>query len=484
MVTLEPSGTASVETLTRAVIAVVVDVLQVLDVDAHDDLNALCTEMREAQGIATLLNQWLGSTLTVRQLIRERTPARLAAALVADGVLPPKAVQVRESAAHGLDDDDIRTASWRNFWETTYRFSSQKQNDDLDTAGWLDKSTLSALPEPYMQEWVDSTVNRIRPLAHDKVLDVGCGVGLILLQLAPECARYVGVDFSEEAVRRVLGRTGSSQRYSSVEVVRAEAHHAAQLAQGEFDLVLLNSVIQYFPDTGYLKKVLADLMGSLCPGGAIFLGDVRNRDMHDALHTSLVAEKLPDSTPTAQARRSVDRSMTVDAPLLLSPSELVSLVKDLGIDASCRVQVRRGVFPTEMNRFRYDALIVPGGHSVPAAVPEVPWKEIYTAGSAGETIASVLERAEENLVIRSAPDARTYATSRLARALNAVSAGTTMGQVRGNLISAAAVDPERVWQLGHERGFGVAVAPGQEIGHVDMAFWRGHDDWATADLLD
>lgn len=481
----ETNDTGSLETMTHAVVAVVSDVLRTPGIGAHDDFNTLCTEMREALNITTLLNQWLGADLTVRQLIRERTPARLAAALIRDGVAPPEPVDARGLLPPGSDGTtDGSSVYWKNFWEATYRFSNQTEDDALDTAGWLDKGTLSALPRAHMREWADSTVARVRPLQHRSVLDVGCGVGLILFRLAPECERYVGVDFSEEAVRKVHHRTGSSRHYASVEVLKAEAHRAAAMVNGQFDLVLLNSVVQYFPDLQYLKEVVGDLIRlSLRPGGAIFLGDMRNRDLHEMLHASLVAENLPEATSAVQARRLVDRSQAVDSPLLVSPGDLKSAIDDMDINASCRVQVRRGTYPTEMNRFRYDALIIPGGQSSDTKIHEVCWMKDRVSGSVEETVTALLSSSAENLVIRSAPDARTYATSQLAAALRGAAVGTTLGELRKNIRQYPAVDPERMWQLGHGRGFGVAVAPGREGGCVDMAFLRDGDDWAAAGLL-
>lgn len=481
----ESQDAGSLEAMTQAVILVVADVLRAPSITAHEDFKVLRMEMREALRVATLLNQWLGANLTVQRLLRERTPVRLAAALLRGGVAPPEPADAKSPTVAGSEGVmDGKSEYWKNFWEATYRFSTHEEDDSLDTAGWLDKGTLSALPRSHMKEWVDSTVARVRSLRHESVLDVGCGVGLILFPLAPECERYVGVDFSEEAVGRVHRRVGSSFRYASVEVLKAEAHQAAEMVNGRFDLILLNSVVQYFPDLQYLKELLGDLVGmSLRPDGSVFIGDVRNRDLNEALHTSLVAENLPDSTPAVQANRLVDRSLAVDSPLLLSPGDLKSLIDGMGIDGKCYVQVRRGNYPTEMNRFRYDALIVPGARSIDVEVREFHWMKDSVSGGVEEFIAALLRSAADSLVIRSAPDARTYATSQLAAALRDAASGATVGELRNAISQHPVVDPEQVWQLGHRRGFGVAVAPGREAGCVDMAFLRDGDDWAAAELL-
>ena len=54
-----------------------------------------------------------------------------------------------------------------------------------------------------MREWVDVTVARIAALQPERVLEIGCGTGLLLYRLAPNCERYVGTDFSAVAQRQV-----------------------------------------------------------------------------------------------------------------------------------------------------------------------------------------------------------------------------------------------------------------------------------------
>ena len=42
-----------------------------------------------------------------------------------------------------------------------------------------------------MEEWRQDTVRRILALAPESVLEIGCGTGLLLGQIAPRCPRYV-----------------------------------------------------------------------------------------------------------------------------------------------------------------------------------------------------------------------------------------------------------------------------------------------------
>jgi methylase of polypeptide subunit release factors len=56
-----------------------------------------------------------------------------------------------------------------------------------------------------MREQVDATVARIRALKPQQALEIGCGTGLLLFRLAPECRQYVATDFSAVAVDYVRG---------------------------------------------------------------------------------------------------------------------------------------------------------------------------------------------------------------------------------------------------------------------------------------
>ena len=80
------------------------------------------------------------------------------------------------------------------------------------------------------------------------MLEIGCGTGLLLWRIAPQCAAYVGTDLSETVVRNLRGHLQDPGHHLPHVTVR---HQAADdfsgIEPGSFDVVVLNSVIQYFP---------------------------------------------------------------------------------------------------------------------------------------------------------------------------------------------------------------------------------------------
>src|SRR3989337_815490 len=51
------------------------------------------------------------------------------------------------------------------------------------------------IPAEEMRIWVDDAVKRILSLQPSRVLEIGCGTGLLLFRIAPHSLRYWGPDF-------------------------------------------------------------------------------------------------------------------------------------------------------------------------------------------------------------------------------------------------------------------------------------------------
>ena len=65
---------------------------------------------------------------------------------------------------------------------------------------WTSRHTNGPLPEAEITENVNNTAQRIMLLRPRRVLDIGCGTGLIMSRVAPQAAFYYGTDISEPAL--------------------------------------------------------------------------------------------------------------------------------------------------------------------------------------------------------------------------------------------------------------------------------------------
>jgi len=443
-----------------AIVEVWSSVLGVDDLATTDDLLARSTDQEAVIDAVSLINQRFAADLMLFELFELRTGEQLAAALRSRGVRAPAGVPPSRAVRGGSRSQRL--------WNATYRFADPRRAGDFDTAGWFAARAPVPMPDRWMREWLDTTVARLELLSPRAVLDVGCGSGMILSKLSPGCEHYVGVDFAEEAVARLRARIRADPASAHVDVLVADASRAA--AAGDTpDLVILNSVVQYFPDRRYLDQTMAAFGAVLAPNGAVFLGDLHNRRLAFAERLSAHVVRAPVDVRADQLVDEVEQAVAVGAELALSVDDVVTLAPNL----TCRALVRRGRFPTTMNRFRFDALLS-------AAPPAQKASEVDISWSAGTEL--TLGDAD-TMVVRSVPDARTIGFARLADELRTARPGATLADCRERVDSTGSIDPNALWTWGDVNGVGVAVAPGAAPGLVDVAFWRGRDEWAAAALL-
>ena len=112
-------------------------------------------------------------------------------------------------------------------YESVYTDPSRTAFGDGNFASWNSSSTTAGRsPRPEMREWLGSTVARIAALAPSRVLEIGCGVGLLLQHLAPTCRAYRGTDLSPTAIAEL--------RHWLAHAARNAARRACATRRGRF----------------------------------------------------------------------------------------------------------------------------------------------------------------------------------------------------------------------------------------------------------
>mgnify|MGYP003636185363 FL=1 len=103
-------------------------------------------------------------------------------------------------------------------------------------------------------------------LAGQKVIDVGCGGGLLSEALARRGAEVTGIDLAEASIAVAREHAGASGLAIDYQCVATEA--MAQRAPKSFDVVCCLEMLEHVPDPEAIIKACADL---LRPGGlAVF----------------------------------------------------------------------------------------------------------------------------------------------------------------------------------------------------------------------
>ncbi|HEX6527977.1 MAG TPA: amino acid adenylation domain-containing protein [Streptosporangiaceae bacterium] len=105
------------------------------------------------------------------------------------------------------------------------------------------------------------------------VAEIGAGNGLIASELAPYVSQVLATDVSAVAMERLARR--ASELNIPIETSVGPAHEVApKLSAACPSVILLASVVQYFPDLGYLRSVLHELLCALPPGTVVVIADV------------------------------------------------------------------------------------------------------------------------------------------------------------------------------------------------------------------
>ena len=184
---------------------------------------------------------------------------------------------------------------------------------DLAHRWWDPSSEFRPLHEinPLRLEWINARA----PLRGKKVLDIGCGGGILAESMAQRGADVTGIDLGEKALKVAdlhSLETGIAIRY---ELIAAEALAAREPAS--FDVVTCMEMLEHVPDPAAIVQACATLVK---PGGHVFFSTL-NRNPKSYLFAVIGAEYLLRLLPKG----------THDYGKFVTPAELAQYVRNAGL---------------------------------------------------------------------------------------------------------------------------------------------------------
>jgi 2-polyprenyl-6-hydroxyphenyl methylase/3-demethylubiquinone-9 3-methyltransferase len=185
---------------------------------------------------------------------------------------------------------------------------------ELASRWWDPHSEFGPLHDinPLRLDWIDRSAG----LAGKKVLDVGCGGGILAESMAARGAAVVGIDLSEKAL--VVARLHLIESGQTVDYRKASAEELAAEVPGTFDIVTCLEMLEHVPDPASTVRACAGLVR---PGGTVFFSTI-NRNPKSYLFAVIAAEYLLNLLPRG----------THDYARFIRPAELCRFAREAGLE--------------------------------------------------------------------------------------------------------------------------------------------------------
>lgn len=150
-----------------------------------------------------------------------------------------------------------------------------------------------------------------------RVLDVGCGGGILAESMAAEGADVTGIDLAEKSLK--VARLHGLESGIKVDYRAVPVEELAQEQPGSYDVVTCMEMLEHVPDPGSIVKACATLVK---PGGWVFFSTL-NRNPKSFLYAIVGAEYVLSLLPRG----------THSYENFIKPSELAAAIRAADLQA-------------------------------------------------------------------------------------------------------------------------------------------------------
>ena len=185
---------------------------------------------------------------------------------------------------------------------------------DLAHRWWDTESEFRPLHQinPLRLAWIEA----LAPLKGRRVLDIGCGGGILADAMARQGAQVLGIDLATKALK-VAQLHALEADTQGVEYREISAETLALEAPASFDVVTCMEMLEHVPDPASIVKACATLVK---PGGQVFFSTI-NRNAKAFLFAIVGAEYVLKLLPRG----------THEYAKLIKPSELAAYGRSAGL---------------------------------------------------------------------------------------------------------------------------------------------------------
>ena len=256
------------------------------------------------------------------------------------------------------DDKNNNSKFWGKLFDLSYQKIEEFEDSTKSTEVWKSSFDGANIAKEQMNEWVNDTVSRIKNLIGDNcnVLEIGCGNGIIFNSIIEEVEKYTGTDVAEKGLNIIRNSNKGKSSVEKIDLYQLDALEIDQLPDHKYDLIIVNSVAQYFPSLDYVFKVFKKLEKFTSSKCHIFLGDIRSLELQKLFYFEVVKTKHPEIS-SAEILDRIGRMQSRENETFYSTEFFKLFPSFFDYINSTSIQLKKGTFNNELNLYRYDVTL-------------------------------------------------------------------------------------------------------------------------------
>ena len=188
--------------------------------------------------------------------------------------------------------------------------------EELASRWWDKDSEFKPLHDinPLRANWID----KLSPVAEKKILDVGCGGGILAEALAQRGAMVTGIDMGDAPLG--VAKLHQLESGLSIDYHKSTAEDFAKDHENAFDVVTCLEMLEHVPDPSSVVSACAKMVK---PGGHVFFSTI-NRNPKAFLFAIIGAEYILRLLPRG----------THEYAKFIRPSELVNWSREANLQVN------------------------------------------------------------------------------------------------------------------------------------------------------
>ncbi|KAL8922237.1 MAG: hypothetical protein Q9208_005316 [Pyrenodesmia sp. 3 TL-2023] len=273
--------------------------------------------------------------------------------------------QIGSQAHFGDEYEKQQVQLWEAVFDksiyTRINHDVQPEAIGRDFTGWISAYNGRPLDQMAMNEWHDDMIETVLSCnsGHSlNVLELGTGTGMIPFSIAKSLHSYLGLEPSQTAVEFVAAAARAMPELANkVRVYQGTATDLHLLGSASPNLVVINSVAQYFPSREYMMEVVEGIL-RLDSVQTIFFGDIRTYALQEEFVVSRALHKRGEKASKDDIREEITEMAQGELELLTDPGFFTSLPSRFpNLIEHVQIQPKKMRANNELSCYRYAAII-------------------------------------------------------------------------------------------------------------------------------